>query len=101
MDAIQWTAVAAFVTVCVAVGTVLVRLIDRINTVEKSAAGAERDAKTATARVIEAEKDLVEHRIAVAREYASNSTIAALESRILQEIGRLGERLDKFFHPSH
>jgi hypothetical protein len=43
------------------------------------------------------EKDLVEHRVTVAREYVSKETLTSLESRIVEAINNLGDRLDKKF----
>lgn len=43
------------------------------------------------------ERDLVEHRVYVAREYVSNQTIAGLEEKLIKAIDRLGDRLDSLF----
>lgn len=41
--------------------------------------------------------ELVEHRVAVAREYVSKDTLATLESRVIDAINSLGQRLDNLF----
>lgn len=43
------------------------------------------------------ERDLVEHRVYVAKEYVSNATIAGLEEKLIKAIDRLGDRLDTLF----
>jgi hypothetical protein len=44
--------------------------------------------------VIEVEKQLTEHRVAVAKDYVSNDTVRALENRIIAAINTLGDRID-------
>lgn len=41
------------------------------------------------------ERDLAEFKVHVAANYASNSTIAEMEGRLIDAINRLGDRLDR------
>ena len=82
-------------------GGVLVRLMDRLN---KSEAKSDSAAFATTATNLEMERlraDLVDHRVAVAKEYVSKDTLASLETRIVDAINRLGDRLDKMFTGQH
>jgi hypothetical protein len=61
---------------------------------------AERAALTAQALRValdQNERDLVDHRVAVAREYVSNQTVAALEGKLIAAVDKLGDRLDALF----
>lgn len=102
MNALEWTALGVAVTVLSTVIGLVVRLMDRLN---KSEAKADAAEKTADGAVISfhtnkleierVEADLVDHRVAVAREYVSKDTLVSLETRIVDAINRLGDRLDK------
>lgn len=105
MGGLEWTVIAAIVTVVIAIGGVLVRLVDRLNKAEARADGAERQAVGAAASVGNAhlaigrmERELVEHRVIVAEKYVSKETLSALETRIVDAINNLGDRLDKLFN---
>ncbi len=84
MGTLEWTAISAIVAIVIAIGGVVVRLMDRINKAEIRSATVDR-----------LEHDLVEHRVAVAREYVSKETLANLETRIVEAINRIGDRLDQ------
>ena len=65
-----------------------------------AALAAERAALTAQAlrvQLDQTERDLNDHRVAVAREYVSNQTVASLEAKLIQAIDKLGDRLDALF----
>ena len=67
---------------------------------DEAGKSAERAALTAQAMRInidQLERDLVEHRVAVAREYVSYQTVAALEAKLIIAIDKLGDRLDALF----
>src|SRR5580704_15855692 len=93
-----WIALAALITVHVTVGAVMVRALDRINAAKTEADEAKQSADTNTAKVALLEKDLVDHRIAVARDYVSKDALRDVETRIRGAIRRLSDRLDKRFH---
>lgn len=95
MGVVEWSALAAAITFAITVGGVLVRLVDRLNKSETKAAAADKSACTALARIITVEKQLVDLRVSVAKEYVSHPTLATLENRIVEAINRLGDRLDK------
>ena len=46
------------------------------------------------------ERDFANFKEHVASNYASNSTVAEVEKRIVDAINRLGDRLDRLFHPT-
>lgn len=45
------------------------------------------------------ERELVEHRVSVAREYVSNQMLANFEKKLIDAIDRIGSRLDSLFVP--
>lgn len=102
-----WSAVAAVcavITLQIVIGTVAIKNVDRINKAEAKAIAAKDRADTASIaaaglnlEIERVEKDLVEHRVAVAREYVSKSTLESLETRIVDAINRLGDRLNDLF----
>lgn len=80
------------------------RLSDRITEAEAKAEAAETAAGNANIQVsalrLEVDRvkaELVEHRVAVAKEYVSKDTLATLESRVIEAINSLGQRLDNLF----
>jgi hypothetical protein len=89
-----WSAIGAAFTVLTTMGGFVLRLADRINKAETIAGSAGKQANSAVARVIEVEKQLTEHRVAVAKDYVSNDTVRALENRIIAAINTLGDRID-------
>ena len=102
MGGIEWSVLGSVVAAIVAIGGVIVRLVDRINKADAKADAAERQAVALSASLSVArlelqslEADLVDHRVAVAKEYVSKDTLASLETRIVEAINRLGDRLDK------
>jgi hypothetical protein len=102
------TAIAAIVTLLVVLGGVLVRLVNRINENELSAKVAKDEALSAALcttglkmTVESVQKELTEHRVAVARDYVSKDTMATMENRILKAIEGLGLRLDGLFNSIH
>lgn len=108
MGALEWTALGVIATVVSICGGVLVRLMDRLNQAEARAETAEKVANSASIAIqanhLEIDRikaDLVDHRVAVAREYVSKDTLASLETRIVDAINRLGDRLDKMFTGQH
>lgn len=96
--------VGVIVTSIYAVIKFWMRLSDRITNADGKAEAAETAANNAniaaTAARLEIDRlknELVEHRVAVAREYVSKDTLATLESRVIDAINSLGQRLDNLF----
>lgn len=99
-----WTAIIALITLHLLIGGILVRGMDRLNRAQSKADQVEKEVDAATIAIANSrseieriEKELVDHRVVVAREYVSNETLVSLESRIVEAINRLGDRLDKMF----
>lgn len=87
-----------------AVVTFWMRLSDRITKADAKAEAAETAASNANIAAAAAhleidrlKSELVEHRVAVAKEYVSKDTLATLESRVIDAINSLGQRLDNLF----
>jgi hypothetical protein len=104
MGALEWTALGVLVAIISTIGGIVVRMTDRMNKAEAKADAAESQAELARLSVAanrleidRMENSLVEHRVAVAKEYVSKDTLASLESRIVEAINRLGDRLDRMF----
>jgi propanediol dehydratase large subunit len=57
-------------------------------------------AKSALAKADECRKELADFKVHVAANYASNSTIEAMEARLIEAINRLGDRLDRVLERS-
>lgn len=101
MGALDWTVVAAIVSVIIAVGGVLVRLVNRLNAAESRADSAAASVGTAHLAVSRIEKELVDLRVDVAEKYVSKETLSALETRIVAAIDKLGDRLDRLISGHH
>lgn len=104
LDSAAILLVCALITCLGLVGGWVFKLSGRLAMADAKADGAalaaERAALTAQAlrvSIDQLERDLVEHRVNVAREYVSNQTVAALETKLIAAIDRLGERLDALF----
>lgn len=90
-----WTSLAAIGAFIIGVGSVLVRLIDRIHSAEKKADNAMIKALGTEVQYSMLERDLTAHRVNVAENYVPRVTLQNLEVRILGAINDLGIRLDK------
>lgn len=69
---------------------------------DKAEAKADSAVLTASAlrvAIEQVERDLVEHRVSVAREYVSNQMLASFEKKLIDAIDRIGSRLDSLFVP--
>jgi hypothetical protein len=104
MGALEWTALGVVFSILSGILWFVIGLTDRLNKAEAKAETADAQANTARISVAanrveidRLETSLVEHRVAVAREYVSKDTLASLESRIVEAINRLGDRLDRMF----
>lgn len=87
-----------------AVVTFWMRLSDRITKANAKAEAAETAAGHANIAIqgahLEIDRlkaEVVEHRVAVAKEYVSKDTLNTLESRVIDAINSLGQRLDNLF----
>jgi hypothetical protein len=78
-----------------------IRLSDRISTAESKAEAANSTALNAFARIIKAEADLVDHRVMVAAEYVSKTTLAEMRTELLSAINRLSDQFISTFKGSH
>lgn len=57
--------------------------------------------ETASSRVERLERDVAEFKERVARDYATSNMVAAIETRVVAAIDRLGDRLDRAFERRH
>jgi hypothetical protein len=88
-------------TFAVVIGGIIVRLVNRINTADKKAELASDKAQEVAIELAASkitqnilERDLTNHRVEVAREYASRGMLENLETKIVGAIGQLGDRID-------
>ena len=100
MDVVQWGTLAALATFLFVFGGILFRGADRLNKVEARANEASKSADDLRLQVERMDSELNEHRIAVAKEYVSRETLEAMESKLIDAINRLGDRLDRAFQTS-
>ncbi len=98
----EWTVLGIVITSLGTLGKVLVGLVNRLGAVEAVAESAQHGVHAGTIahaasslNIDRLEADLVHHRVTVAREYVSKETLESLESRIVDAINKLGDRLDK------
>lgn len=82
----------------------IVKITLRISAAESKAETAQTRADTAsvnvaanTMRVETVAKLLSDHKESVAMNYVSNKSLESLENRLVDAIGRLGDRLDRLF----
>ena len=97
MDVVQWGALGAFALFQIAFAGFLFRVADRLNRAEESANTASVTAAAAKLRADMLEGQLVEHRVNIAKEYVSRQALESLESKLIEAINRLGDRLDRLF----
>jgi|SRR5581483_10369480 len=102
---------AEFLAIAVAIGSLCVsgiaiitfwmKISHRIDEADAKAEAADKAAASADVRIVSVEKELVEHRVSVAREYVSKETLVSLEKRIVEAINQVGVRLDSLFKAQH
>jgi hypothetical protein len=78
-----------------------VRLSDRISSADAKAEAATKSASTALARVIKTEEELVEHRVKIAEEYVSKTTLGEFRNELLGAINRLSDQFIATFKGTH
>ena len=100
LDVVQWSALGVFATFLMGFGTILWRGADRLNKAEARANEAAKSADDLKVRVDAVHAELVEHRINDAKDYVSRATLEDMESKLVEAINRLGDRLDKVFQSS-
>lgn len=99
MDWTTWASIAVIIGAVGGAAAWLVRFSTRLSNMEATAKAAAKEANAAAIQAAHTDRELVEHRVTVAREYASNETIARLEGKLIDAIDRLGNRLDSLFAP--
>lgn len=104
IDYAALSVIFALITALGLVGGWVFKLSGRLAMADAKADAAAKDANTAAittqalrVAIEQNERDLVEHRVHVAKEYVSNQTIAGLEEKLIRAIDRLGDRLDAIF----
>lgn len=104
LGAVEWSALSAAIVLLISIIGVVVRLLDRISKADAKAEAADKTAQAAAISIaanhLEIERlkaDLVDHRVAVAKEYVSKDTLVSLENRVIDAINSLGQRLDSLF----
>lgn len=108
MGPVEWGALVSFIMLQIAIIGVVVRLVDRLNKAEAGSAAAQESAHAASisaagshVEIDRLKAELVDHRVAVAKEYVSKDTLAPFETRIMEAINRLDHRLDTLFKGAH
>jgi hypothetical protein len=104
METAVWIAIVATIGLLVTVGGVLVAITRRMTNTESAAATALQRADTA-AVAVKANADKVEkvaselavHREDVAKEYVSYRHMQSLETRLIDAVTQLGNRIDALF----
>jgi len=94
MGVVEWGALAALVGFLLTFAGALFKVSDRLNKAESTASNANISALAADIRIHQLERDLASHKEYVAREYVSRDVLSALETRLIDAINRLGDRLD-------
>lgn len=94
---IGWAGVSAIFVVISGVGGWVWRLSGRLTTVEIAAASAARENETSELKLEVVKKELESHKQEVAREYVSIRALSSLESRVVDAINKIGDRVDKLF----
>lgn len=77
------------------------KLSDRIGSANAAAEEAKNTALSALARVMKTEADLVDHRVMVAAEYVSKTTLGEMRTELLGAINRLGDQFIATFKGAH
>jgi hypothetical protein len=95
MDAIRWSMVGGILTFMVTFGTLVFRLAARMVKSEEKSESAHLKASAIGVHLDQVERELVEHRVAVAKEYVSQQALASIEIKLIEAINRIGDRLDK------
>lgn len=94
-------AVGTLIGCFVAILIFWMKLSDRISEANSTAEAAGKSANAAIARVIDTEKQLVDHRVMVAAEYVSKTTLGEMRTELLGAINRLGDQFISTFKGSH
>jgi hypothetical protein len=101
-QALTWGALVTAIGLALTVGGYVWRLADRSAKNEAAADAAQKTANGSLARVIDLEKQLTEHRVETAREYATTKALDKLQDAFTGAIDKLGDRIDAaFLHRPH
>ena len=100
----EWMAICAIAGLAITVGGKVWQLATRLSSAESKADLAVSRADMAginvaanTMRCETMARLLSEHKESIAMNYVSNRALESLENRLVEAIGRLGDRLDKLF----
>lgn len=94
---VEWGALSFLVALVMACGGSLWRLATRLSNVESKASAAADSVVSNIVRVETVARQLSEHKEQVAVNYVSNRALENLENRLVDAIGKLGDRLDRLF----
>ena len=104
MGIVEWGAIVATCMLLLTVSGYIVKVTLRISEAEKKAELAQSRADMAginvaanTMRVETVAKLLSDHKETIAQNYVSNRSLEALENRLVDAIGKLGDRIDRIF----
>lgn len=104
MGFVEWGAIVATCMLLITVGGILVRVTLRISAAENKADLAQSRADMAginvaanSMRVETVAKLLSDHKETIAQNYVSNKALESLENRLVDAIGKLGDRIDRIF----
>jgi hypothetical protein len=104
METAIWVAIVATCALFITIGGLVWKLASRISSVEATATTASSRADIAginvaanTLKVERVASELAAHREAVAKEYVSFTYMSNLENRLIDAIGKVGDRIDGLF----
>lgn len=104
MGFLEWGAISVLVTIAITLAGWLWKLATRIAGVEAKAdaAGARADSvginmAAVSMKILDVSKEVSDHKETVAKEYVSYTHMANFENRLLDAIGKLGDRIDGLF----
>lgn len=97
MEPWTWGALIALGAFIITVGGKVWALSGRLTKVESTSDNAAINVAANTMRCETMARLLSEHKESVAINYVSNRALENLENRLVDAIGRLGDRLDKLF----
>lgn len=107
METAVWIACLGTATLAIALGTLVWRLATRISNAESKADTAASRADVAginvaanSMKVEKVAQDLAQHREDTAKQYVSYAHMVTFESRIVDAITQLGNRIDNLFSRS-
>jgi uncharacterized membrane-anchored protein YhcB (DUF1043 family) len=97
MTAVEWSAIVATATLAVVLGTIVWRLASRLAAHDVKAETTEKALQSTSQRCDALAKQLSEHKEQAAEKYVSYGHLDKLESRLVEAITSLGDRIDRLF----